>query len=90
MEDIDDPTDWLALPSKAMGGALASFEANLRCPICAELLQAAMTAKCGHAFCSKCVREWLGRSNETKNCPSCRVRALPHRIARRVEVDREA
>jgi hypothetical protein len=73
MEAIDTPEDWLALPSKALGAQMASFEGNLRCPICSELVKAAMTARCGHAFCSACVREWLGRSTDTKFCPTCKA-----------------
>lgn len=74
MEEVDMPEDWLGLPcNKALGAQMASMEGNLRCPICSELIKAAMTAKCGHAFCSACVRAWLGRSTETKFCPTCKV-----------------
>lgn len=75
------PEDWLGLPcNKALGAQMASMEGNLRCPICSELIKAAMTAKCGHAFCSACVRAWLGRSTETKFCPTCKVSLRPYRL----------
>jgi E3 ubiquitin-protein ligase RAD18 len=35
----------------------------LTCDICCELVDGPVALKCGHCFCSYCVRSWLADKN---------------------------
>ena len=53
---------------------LVALDASLRCPICSDPYQTAVSLVCGHTFCSKCIRGHFsgGASSEMrKRCPSC-------------------
>ncbi|XP_005996897.1 E3 ubiquitin-protein ligase COP1 [Latimeria chalumnae] len=52
-------------------GLLNSYEDKSNdfvCPICFEMIEEAYMTKCGHSFCSKCIRQSLEDSNR---CPKC-------------------
>lgn len=50
------------------------------CPICHGRLRSCVAlVPCGHAFCKRCVQEWLKRSS---SCPSCRTDVLNPRWVR--------
>lgn len=40
----------------------------LRCSICKDFFNAAMSLSCSHTFCSKCIRVHLSLKS---NCPAC-------------------
>jgi E3 ubiquitin-protein ligase RAD18 len=42
--------------------------AHLKCSICKDYFNAAMSLPCSHTFCSKCIRVHLSSKS---NCPSC-------------------
>ena len=42
----------------------------LRCPVCRDFYQAAMSLPCLHSFCSLCIRRYL---QSTQKCPSCHL-----------------
>jgi hypothetical protein len=44
---------------------------ELSCPICWDLLVQPVAPECGHAFCAKCLENWLGPDNSS--CPQCRM-----------------
>ena len=63
---IDDPSDW---PVEE----LRKLDSDLRCTICSEYFDApVLLSKCGHSFCSICVRRHFQIAEETKRkCPTC-------------------
>uniref|UniRef100_A0A8C4R0J3 RING-type domain-containing protein n=1 Tax=Eptatretus burgeri TaxID=7764 RepID=A0A8C4R0J3_EPTBU len=48
---------------------------ELRCKLCAQVLEEPLSAPCGHTFCAACVLPWAA---ERGTCPaaSCRLRSL--------------
>ncbi|KAJ2376900.1 hypothetical protein H4S02_007799, partial [Coemansia sp. RSA 2611] len=42
----------------------------LQCAVCLEPVAQAQALACGHAFCLKCLRAWLGAHRQ---CPTCRA-----------------
>ncbi|XP_077465421.1 E3 ubiquitin-protein ligase RNF4-like isoform X2 [Stigmatopora argus] len=83
--DDDEPSS--PLPAAA---ALFSFQAGsstrftpgtISCPVCmdtyTEMVESGrlvVSTKCGHVFCSQCLRDALSRSH---TCPTCRKRLTP-------------
>lgn len=71
MEDDDDwPTE---LP---LGKELDKLQEHLNCPICKELFNNPQILRCGHSFCSLCIRKHLDRTinigkNTFNQCPNC-------------------
>ena len=49
------------------------LEWELKCPLCREFFDAAVSLKCAHVFCSLCIRRHLELT--TASCPSCRTPA---------------
>ncbi|KAG7257026.1 hypothetical protein CRUP_025406, partial [Coryphaenoides rupestris] len=54
---------------------------TISCPVCmdsyAEIVDTGrlvVSTKCGHVFCSQCIRDSLARSH---TCPTCRKRLTP-------------
>jgi RING-type zinc-finger len=54
------------------------FDEALRCKICGEYFRSAVTianTKCGHSFCSECIRntfrQQLSTTNRQRRCPQC-------------------
>lgn len=55
--------------------AAEEVEEALKCPVCQDLLEDACETACGHAFCERCINEWLQTQT---HCPLCRSpSALP-------------
>ncbi|KAF9535509.1 hypothetical protein CPB83DRAFT_888214 [Crepidotus variabilis] len=51
---------------------LSSYEDELTCPICCDLLVASQVGNpCGHTFCGECGWQWH-IENKNKGCPCCR------------------
>lgn len=64
----DEPTDWPRVEWQ-------TIDCALRCPICRDLFNTAMTLTgCGHTFCSICIRQSFSLQTNcvNKHCPSCR------------------
>ena len=62
---------------KELEAQLAALDLSLVCTICQDVFGAdPVTLNCGHAFCSRCVRDWLASN---RSCPDCRasVSAVP-------------
>jgi len=78
MSDSDgsDGYDWPEdIP---IGRKLASLEENLLCPICSGLFNNPHVLRCGHSYCSICIRKHFDANlNRTSSdtCPSCREKA---------------
>ncbi|KAF5379869.1 hypothetical protein D9757_007208 [Collybiopsis confluens] len=80
MSDIQDPSDFES-------PGLRSLDTALRCSICAELFDGPVSLKCGHCFCSLCIREALQQKQE---CPACREDDVSEGHLRRNTVMEEA
>lgn len=71
-EELDWPTD---IP---IGKDISSFEENLLCPICQDFYNNPQILKCGHSFCSLCIRRHFDRSLNLITydiCPACREKS---------------
>ncbi|KAF9965431.1 E3 ubiquitin-protein ligase rad18 [Mortierella alpina] len=79
MNDISDPSDW-----PAEYAPLKDIDSHLRCPICKELLRAAVMLQCHHNFCSECIRRHLDKES---TCPACRVATSTSQMRRNVALD---
>ncbi|KAJ3877139.1 hypothetical protein F5051DRAFT_504103 [Lentinula edodes] len=66
MSDVQDPSDF---PQQSEAPGLRLLDSALRCTICSELFDGPVTLKCGHCFCSLCIRQALAEKQE---CPACR------------------
>lgn len=78
MSDSDgsDGYDWPE--DTATGRKLATLEENLLCPICSGLFNNPHVLRCGHSYCSICIRKHFDANlNRTSSdtCPSCREKA---------------
>merc|ERR1712062_572634 len=57
--------------AEAFPEAITLYEA-LNCRICRSHIKTPMLTKCGHSFCSLCIRTHLASdNNNNKNCPIC-------------------
>ncbi|KAG0006441.1 E3 ubiquitin-protein ligase rad18, partial [Modicella reniformis] len=81
-EDIADPLDW-----PVEFAPLREIDSHLRCPICKDLLRAAMMLQCHHNFCSECIRRHLDKES---TCPACRVSTSTSQMRRNVTLDEVA
>ena len=63
--DDDDPSQW-----GTSAPCLRNIDETLRCPICKDLCKVTLRGKCGHFFCSECIRRFL--RNYKQSCPECR------------------
>ena len=61
----DDPSQWGSLAPH-----LKKIDETLRCPVCKELCKTTLRGKCGHHFCSPCIRRFI--RDYSKTCPQCR------------------
>eukprot|EP00823_Brevimastigomonas_motovehiculus_P002963 TRINITY_DN177_c0_g1_i1.p1 TRINITY_DN177_c0_g1~~TRINITY_DN177_c0_g1_i1.p1 ORF type:complete len:462 (+),score=75.22 TRINITY_DN177_c0_g1_i1:161-1546(+) len=53
-----------------------SFSDGLICSICFNILddpQQLNSTECTHAFCSSCIRTWIGKHESSSTCPTCRA-----------------
>lgn len=42
------------------------------CPICIEVYDNETLLTCGHAFCGRCILDYLSRFSSNATCPLCR------------------
>lgn len=79
MSDTDNSSDVYDWPEDTpLGRKLASLEENLLCPICSGLFNNPHVLRCGHSYCSICIRKHFdSHLNRTSSdtCPSCREKA---------------
>ena len=79
IEGIETEHDW---PEGA--SCLRNMEKTLRCPICHATMRApVLLSKCGHSFCSYCIRQSLGFS---QNCPLCKKEATESDLIKNITV----
>mmetsp|Transcript_3363 Transcript_3363/g.6458 ORF Transcript_3363/g.6458 Transcript_3363/m.6458 type:complete len:486 (-) Transcript_3363:1851-3308(-) len=65
-----DNDEWIWRNSALSG--LEAVEIAMHCPICQGMLEAPCSMKkCGHTFCSVCLKRWVQRYG---GCPTCRVK----------------
>ena len=76
----DEPS----FPPTTFGRKMSNFEDHLRCPICCEFFDNPMALRCGHSYCSECIRRHLDSTlNKTANsrsCPTCSDPAEPSHL----------
>jgi hypothetical protein len=62
-----------------IGRKLAAMEQEMICPICAGFVNNPHVLKCGHSYCSICIRKHfdkaLNRTSSVDFCPFCREKA---------------
>ena len=66
--------------SKSAAAAVAAKtaeDAELKCPICIELMQRPVTLSCGHSGCKACLLKTVQRQLA---CPTCREPSSPHAV----------
>lgn len=79
LEEIETEYDW---PDGA--DCLKSIEKTLRCPICHATMRApVLLSKCGHSFCSYCIRQTLGFEQK---CPLCKKGATESDLVKNITV----
>ena len=79
IEGIETEHDW---PEGA--SCLKNIEKTLRCPICHATMRApVLLSKCGHSFCSYCIRQSLGFSQK---CPLCKKEATESDLIKNITV----
>lgn len=51
------------------------FDDRFACPICTEVIEAAVSIPCGHVFCRACLEDHVGKATSKKalSCPLCRA-----------------
>ncbi|XP_057962031.1 E3 ubiquitin-protein ligase ORTHRUS 2-like [Malania oleifera] len=54
------------------------FRENLNCSFCMQMLERPVTIPCGHNFCLRCFKRWIGQGKH--NCANCRAE-IPTKIA---------
>ena len=57
-------------PSSSCDALITKPDANLICSVCLMLFDSPHRTKCGHVFCGRCIRGWIG---ENPACPACRA-----------------
>ena len=63
---------------------MRNVERSLRCPICHTTMRApVLLVKCGHSYCSYCIRQYLGIE---KMCPLCKKPATESDIVKNITV----
>lgn len=79
LNEIETEDDW---PAEAE--SIKKIEKTLSCSICHGTMRAAvMLSKCGHSFCSYCIRQYLYTE---QSCPLCRKPATESDIVRNIAV----
>ncbi|KIY66055.1 hypothetical protein CYLTODRAFT_491794 [Cylindrobasidium torrendii FP15055 ss-10] len=63
---LPEPEDF---PESSTAPGLRALDNALRCTICKELFSGPVSLRCGHSFCSQCIRQALSAKQE---CPTCR------------------
>ena len=78
MSDTDSSDVYEWPEDTPLGRKLATLEENLLCPICSGLFNNPHVLRCGHSYCSICIRKHFdAQLNRTSSdtCPSCREKA---------------
>ena len=79
LDELESEYDW---PKEAT--SIREVEKSLSCAICHGIMKAAvMLSKCGHSFCSFCIRQYLYKE---QLCPLCRKPATESDIIRNITV----
>lgn len=74
--DSSDVYDWPV--QSILGKRLAEFEESLLCPICSGFYSNPQLLKCGHTFCSICIRKHFDKAINrvsADQCPVCKEKS---------------
>ena len=83
LDEIETESDW---PEEA--APFRAIEKSLKCAICHTTMRASvLLTKCGHSFCSYCIRQSL---HSEKVCPLCKKPATESDIVRNITVSEVA
>ena len=63
--------------------ALAQMRQELLCPICLDVMDNVMVAKCLHRYCKDCIDKHLRQVDQKRECPMCRVHLATNRSLRK-------
>ena len=63
--------------------ALADMKLELLCPICLDVMENVMVAKCLHRYCKDCIDKHLRQVDQKRECPLCRVHLATNRSLRK-------
>jgi len=70
--------------------AVEKMAEELECGICCEFYNnSCRIATCGHAFCSKCLGDWMVESGENSSCPTCRKKFEKNDILKAFDLDNQ-
>jgi len=70
--------------------AVEKMAEELECGICCEFFKnSCRIATCGHAFCSKCLGDWMVESGENTSCPTCRKKFEKNDILKAFDLDNQ-
>lgn len=84
MTSVNDE-DKLDVPLDFVTRDFQHIDEHLRCPICKELLHAAMMlTTCSHSFCALCIRRSLSIE---QHCPKCRKPAHESNLIQNYDLD---
>ena len=63
--------------------ALADMKQELLCPICLDVMENVMVAKCLHRYCKDCIDKHLRQVDQKRECPLCRIHLATNRSLRK-------
>lgn len=63
--------------------ALADMRQELLCPICLDVMENVMVAKCLHRYCKDCIDKHLRQVDQKRECPLCRIHLATNRSLRK-------
>jgi len=70
--------------------AVEKMAEELECGICCEFYtDSRRIVTCGHAFCSKCLEDWMKESGKNRTCPTCRKKFKKEAITKAFDLDNQ-
>ncbi|PWN45463.1 hypothetical protein IE81DRAFT_320226 [Ceraceosorus guamensis] len=82
----DDPADW-----EDEFSYLKPLDAALRCELCFDVFRAPVSLRCGHTFCSTCVRNAINQGGAGgQECPKCRAKAQDSHLTPQIALETAA
>jgi len=70
--------------------AVEKMAEELECGICCEFYtDSRRIVTCGHAFCSKCLEDWMKESGKNRTCPTCRKKFKKEAVTKAFDLDNQ-